>query len=573
MQHLRRCLNARWSGGVILGLLATLLVILTIDPSGTYPQLGSGPGITVDESFNVQQGVLQVEAFRAYGVFLIDPVNVKEVFGGESGIPYLPDHPPLGRLVLGVAHHVWSGLFPPHAATSVDVTAAARTGSAVMFGLTVFLVGATAGTWFGTAAGWIAAASLLLMPRVFAHAHIASLETSVNLFVTLAVLCTAHSWSRYFGRPDTPETETKTETAAEPSPQWTWKAGLIPGVYMGLAMLTKIQGFLIIPGIIAWGLFYGRQRAVLPLLVCGVTANVVFFLGWPWLWLDPIGHLQEFLGSATDRVTLNNWYMGQVFKDVETPWHYPWVMSLVTIPVGLLALGFLGLWVEARHRFRDARLTLVLIAMLIPLLLFSTGAAVYDGSRLFLTVFPLGAIFIGRGGSWLWTLLSAKFSEKKVAILLSAGMLLQAIGVMATHPCQLSYYNLLAGGTTGAESLGFEATYWQDSLTREFWQDSAEIIPTGATVHVMPVLHQFQLDDLRKQVPVIRKMNWQLQPWSGGEEVVPEYLIIFNRKADIPENYRDSSRTAEVEVRAGGCGIFKGRRVASLYVGVDADER
>lgn len=554
--------GSNWSGGVVIGLLAGLIVILTIDPGGSYPRLAEGPGITIDESFNVQQGILLVEVFRQYGLFMFDPTNAQDIYGDPAKIPYLPDHPPLGRWILGITHHLWWNLFPPTDPGSIDVTAAARVGSACLFTLTVFLVGATAGTWFGPSAGWIAALALLLMPRVFAHAHLASLESSVNLFVTLAVLCTANSWSKYFHANPKVITE-------ENLRKWTWKSGLIPGLYLGLAMLTKIQGFLIIPCIIGWALWYGRRRSIPSLLSWGIMANLVFFLGWPWLWLDPLGNLSEFLGSATERVHLNVWYLGQVFRDTEVPWHYPWVIFLVTVPVGFHLLGGVGFIEFLRERGSDARLALVLICLTFPLLLFSTSTAVYDGSRLFLMAYPLWAVFIGRGGQLVWQWMRDRFSFQRTAIIAALLLILQTIGIISTHPNQLSYYNLLAGGTAHARYLGFEATYWQDSLTRSFWKDCAENIPDGATIHVMPVLHQFQLDDLRKQIPIIRKKQWTLKPWSADEtETNPEYLIVFSRYSDIPAEFRDHSREAVISIDVGGLGFFKGTRIAALYKGV-----
>ena len=38
------------------------------------------------------------------------------------------------------------------------------------------------------------------------------------------------------------------------------------------------------------------------------------------------------------------------------------------------------------------------------------------------------------------------------------------IGVVATYPFGLSYYNLLVGGLPGAERLGLELTYWSDAV-------------------------------------------------------------------------------------------------------------
>ena len=47
------------------GSFATAAVIGTIDPAGSYPELGEGPGITLDEAFNVDMGVTR--SFRVSG--------------------------------------------------------------------------------------------------------------------------------------------------------------------------------------------------------------------------------------------------------------------------------------------------------------------------------------------------------------------------------------------------------------------------------------------------------------------------------------------------------------------------
>jgi len=564
MNSLRHLLQRPWAGGVLVGLLAFILVVATLDPSGSYPGLAQGPGLTVDEVFNAQQGVLLVEIFRNYGIWILDPVNVREVFGEGGIVPYLPDHPPLGRLVLGLGHHfMWSVAAPDSPMPmGMSVTACARFGSAVLFGLTVFLVGATAGTWFGKEAGWFAAISVLLMPRVFAHAHLASLESCVNLTYALAVLCLADRWSLLS------KTEQKGSTLG-------WKQGLFPGVMLGLAMLTKIQGFLVIPMIILWALWYGRQRAMKPLFAWGITGILIFFIGWPWLWLDPIGHLMQFLGSATDRVSLNVWYFGKRYADVDTPWHYPWVMFAVTVPIGLHLLGGWGLVTTVKKKSRDPRLILVLMCILFPMGLFSTRTAVYDGERLFLMVFPLWGLFIGLGGKQAWDWLRENRSQKQAWRFAVVFLLFQSWGIVSMHPCQLSYYNLLAGGSRGADAIGLERTYWSDSITRSFLQESVGKIPPGSVIEFAPVLHQFQLEEMETQSPIVRQQRWTFQPYvvesesskSNLELNRKRYVMIYYRQADLPQRFRvtnqqknQSTQKPIVELKR------KGIRLAALFL-------
>ena len=87
------------------------------------------------------------------------------------------------------------------------------------------------------------------------------------------------------------------------------------------------------------------------------------------------------------------------------------------------------------------------------------------------------------------------------------------------------------GQLRGASVLGLETTYWQDSLTRTFWQDCEEVIPAGETISLGPVLHQFQLEDLTRQIPAIQKKNWKLVPATDKSSAA--YRILFLRKADL----------------------------------------
>ncbi len=544
-----RWLGHPLTGGVVLGVLGFGLVLATLDPSGSYPSLAAGPGITLDESFNVQQGVLLVEAFRAYGLFLFDPVNVREVFGGEGGIPYLPDHPPGGRWVLGIAHHAFWSLWSPESPVGPAVTACARTGSALMYGLTIFLIGTTAARWKGSLAGWFAASAVLLMPRLFAHAHLAALESAINLTYSLAVLCLAHAFTH--GGQSNGHAESSAGQAASPaspSPVLGWRTGLFPGVMLGFALLTKIQGYLVVPCGIVWALCYWRQRAVLPLLVWGGIGGLVLLIGWPWLWLNPVGHMSQFLGSATERVSLNNFYLGQVFADVETPWHYPWVMFLVTVPVGLHLCGGWGLFRALKDWRSHPEWMLPLFCLVFPLVLFSTGAAVYDGTRLFSVSFPLWGLFVGLGARELTETLAKKMPTPRALGVTAVLFLFQGYGLWAAHPCQLSYYNLLVGGPRGAERLGMETTYWGDSLARPFLQECLPHIPAGSEIELVPVLHQFQCEELIKQSPLLRAHGLRCVPFGEGtgsattaapaEVSQSRYVLAFVRWADLPDELR-----------------------------------
>ncbi len=136
---------------------------------------------------------------------------------------------------------------------------------------------------------------------------------------------------------------------------------------------------------------------------------LIVFLGWPWLWLDPVKRLSMFLVSSAQRPPIHVFYWGQVWNDADVPWHYPLAMFSVTMPAGLLFLGLLGIVGRlpkvmgdlAPQRYSGETTTpngkagyelMILIQLLFWLGLFAwPGTPVYDGERLFLLLYPLWA--------------------------------------------------------------------------------------------------------------------------------------------------------------------------------------
>ena len=124
------------------------------------------------------------------------------------------------------------------------------------------------------------------------------------------------------------------------------------------------------------------------------------------------------------------------------------------------------------------------------LVVFSTRIPVYDGERLFLLVFPLWAVVIGSGFGWLWERVSG--GPKRRLEALAAFFAFQGYGVLALHPFQLSYYNLLVGGLPGAERLGLELTYWGDAVDRVLLDRLAAEAPPEASAALVPTLYPGQ---------------------------------------------------------------------------------
>lgn len=495
----------------LAGLGATLLVACTIDLADDFSWSVQGPGLTFDEGFNVETGVYLCHSLGAAGLSAIHPETLQEIYSNQA---YHPDHPPLGRLAIGIAQ---AG-FRQNAKSRAYEVSAARMASAVEFGLLVFLLSHYTRRWFGPLVSAASTVSVICMPRVFAHAHLASLETCTILMYTAFVLVIADRW---------------------PSQgPVAFRRTLRPGLILGLALLTKIHAILLLPVLLIWGLWNWGFKSLPRLFLVVAIGFAVFLIGWPWLWTDAVAHLKEYFARATERSSLNCFYLGEKFADRDVPWHYPFVMFSVTMPVGFLIAGFIGLAnrtgeENSSHALFDSRTQLVFGAWLLPLIVFALpGVTVYDGVRLFLMCDPLFSIFVGLGTRRLLAGISHRTGPWLPGVLVLLAVTGPIYNLIVLHPCQLSYYNEAVAGLGGADRLGFETTYWGDSVTPEFLEQVVSQLPQGATLEVAPVLHPLQLEFMRQGSWLVHRPDIELKAFDHRRSDLSPHVLVIRRKAD-----------------------------------------
>ena len=107
----------------------------------------------------------------------------------------LPDHPPLGRLWIGLCHEAAFIASPPidrHHRLFPDVRPHGFGDGVCRARLSRRCL--CRGLVRAAGAGVAARCRLVLMPRLFGHAHLAALETMVNLTTTAVVLYLAEKW-------------------------------------------------------------------------------------------------------------------------------------------------------------------------------------------------------------------------------------------------------------------------------------------------------------------------------------------------------------------------------------------
>lgn len=538
------------AGPLLIALVAWLLVVTHLDPGGSDPSSGEGPGLTIDETFNVQQGVLLTEAWGTPGAVLILPELARDVFHPQKGW-YLQDHPPLGRFWLGVHHHLAWWWQPPHDPSGPFVTARARTGSASAFALTILLLGTMASAWYGRTVGVLTALAYATIPRVFGHAHIASLETFTNLTYTAAVLAVAATWRA--------ETAPGLKTAG-----WT-------GAIYGLALLSKMQAVFIPIPLAVWALVRWRHRAVLPLMAWGLAAFAVFVVGWPTHWFEPWNSIPKYFRGAADRVALSVWFDGMRYTDKTMPrtyvlmtflWTVPWIIPvLVMIAAGLarravvprqdsqsqtpsLSMAFLSRSDRATEEW------LILLEAIFPLVMFSLPRVpVYDAERLWLPALPLLVFAAAPGIATLITLVSSRAGQRAAIIGLTIVLACPVVTAWRIAPCYLSGFNLVRGGLASADRAGQELDYWSNAITRSLLTDLVRAVPKGSTIAVAPVLHQFQVEEMLTQSPILRAHDVRLVAYDP-KQLSAEYVLIYRRRADLDpaleQQLRDGPRLAEV---------------------------
>ena len=262
------------------------------------------------------------------------------------------------------------------------------------------------------------------------------------------------------------------------------------GVLWALALLTKIHAWFLLPIIAVWSLVWLPARRAVPALVAWTLAGVgLFWLGWPWLWYDSWARLRPTWGRGWRGSSIMVQYFGQVFADRDVPWHYPWFYFTATVPVGLLALGAIGIGRGWRNRRDDPFPLLLLGTIVIFLGIFSTSVPVYDGERLFLHVFPAVGDAHGSWFGWLWDQRLSKRSRPGRARGLAARSDSWRDRAPSVRAELLQWFGRRIAG---AERLGLELTYWNDAVDQVLLDRLAYEAMPGASAALVPTLYPGQ---------------------------------------------------------------------------------
>lgn len=491
------------------------------------------PGFTWDEAeTNFPAARNQAEWFRGLfsGETEFSEESVRKHFETES------DHPSLPRTLLALSRV----LLPE----SVSDRFAFRLPTALLVSLfTAFFV-LHLRRYCGPAAA-LGAIFLFTHPRWFGHAHLAEYD----ILIAIAWWFAAMGFYSAFRTDGTSTGGTG------------WRKPILAALLFGLALSTKLHAFFIPFPLLAWVLIFRKWEAWRWAAASAVLGPAVYLLTQPYLWWDTLERLQNRFLDYSEKVPITTYYLGEWFPGT-VPWHYPWVMLVVTMPVGFLLLTLIGLarWgIDLRHptpenRARIERLTFFALNAITTPLLFSWKSP-YDGIRLFLVALPFLAAILAEGVQALVDTVSEKEGNeskppsiaRKVAIGLTGALLvLQFYSVLSTQPFHLTYYSPLVGGIRGAHFRGFETIYWCEALHDGFVEYLAKRFPGDVNIH----LHAMDEPPLREH----QREGRAPAEWRFNQPGLPDLHIIQFRQGFFgPMEKRliasDYEIVAEVEMK------------------------
>jgi len=385
-----------------------------------------------------------------------------------------------------------------------------RMAPAIMFSILVALLFLTVCRRYGMPAGLWAAGAFALMPRVFAHAHFGC----TDMPLTLLWFASAVSFHR-----------------ALESRRWALFFALI----YGLALATKFTA-LVIPLPLAMYVLLNRRfsQAAWPLGIALVVSPLVMVGLNPQWWHSTLERLYFYLvdsANRSDYLCIPTYYLGTQYY-FYLPWHHSFILTLFTVEP-LVLVGFIyGLWRTARHPLADPWMTHILLhwlgLMFVMMLPSSPG---HDGVRLFLPSFAFLAVisargykdFISRDLTRILTRIPGagqRFRESVSAWLLLGALLAPSAIVLArVHPYELSYFNSLAGGVSGAQELEMETTYMWEPFNDTACALINRTLPDSAGVFTMNNPHFQFLQCLGKIKPSLKFNNERF-----------DYILQYNRQ-------------------------------------------
>lgn len=314
---------------------------------------------------------------------------------------------------------------------------------------------------------------LLSIPRFFAHIHFAATDIPMTSLLLVFLVCLHKTLFR----------------------KSFWLAGCVLGIFTSIKITSTLLAFPVLLVFLIW--HRHEWKVVLPhiIMTCLIGLLVFYALNPDW-WFSPLSRCRELL---TQSLTRRLWtpftvYFGGHFYNYRAPFYYPFTMFFITTPLLHILFLFSGLtffFIDKQLRV-NLKKVLVFICLVFPLLLLTLPMSpAHDGVRYLLPSFPFAACFMTLGLEKLWHLVT---DHSSFSLIKRAAMWVAAAGAITLlagdlhnparyPPFELSYYNKIVGGLSGAHRRGYETTYWFEILNDDVLEQLNEFC-AGSTVYL-----------------------------------------------------------------------------------------
>ncbi|MDO4261051.1 MAG: glycosyltransferase family 39 protein [Eubacteriales bacterium] len=273
--------------------------------------------------------------------------------------------------------------------------------------------------------------------------------------------------------------------------QKTWKWSVAWGISAAFCLNMRIIGLAYIGlfGLLYLYEFWTKKRdrttfrnGVIALL----TVIVVFLAVTPATWYSPIGYFTYTISSSAEFLRLDNWelYRGEIYNYLQKPlpWHYFFVMFGVSTPIVFLAIFLLGqagsaclLIHDLKRKAVEGRMKYILIFQVIvwvPMLYFVIKGA-HVTFRHFWFMYPELAF---TGVYARCRLCRGRKAERIAGAMFGAQAVVCAVMLIAGHPFQTTYFNVLAGPGADTRFAYVNTDYYKEALERILTMDDGDDI-------------------------------------------------------------------------------------------------
>lgn len=247
-----------------------------------------------------------------------------------------------------------------------------------------------------------------------------------------------------------------------------YKFAILAALFSALAIDIRIPG-IILP-VLCFGLFviYHRKNILKystnkNLLIFSSSLPLFIYIFWPYLWDNPIHNfIIGFSAMKKFIYDLNLKYLGEIVNSTDLSWHYIPVQILVTTPLFILVLVFMGLILFAKkyksifkeENFIELFSFLLFLSPLLAVIIFHS--VLYDGWRQMYFIYPPLIVLTAGAIEYLLNVKNVTYL-KTIKIAIACNFLYLFYILISMHPYQMVYFNILA---SNQPQKYFEGDYW-----------------------------------------------------------------------------------------------------------------